>query len=179
MWVRDIVDLQWEVSRLRRWKVNFLIARAYEPLYAVLESLVAEETGGNDADTGDNDADTGDNDADTSDMDYERDDAGHAKLQMSCLAEQWVQRDPNAIEDINDILACHNLTIDAVMAQVLSENLDDVEHIERMCAMAEARRNMVLREIDRHRATLGYDLRRTISQVEDGQVKVMQENSPA
>lgn len=46
------------------------------------------------------------------------------------------------------------LTNDAVMAQTLALKIDQVERIDRVIADAEARRNVALREIDRHRATL-------------------------
>ncbi len=38
------------------------------------------------------------------------------------------------------------------MAQTLDLKLDTIERIERMTMQAEARRNMTLREIDRHSA---------------------------
>ena len=44
--------------------------------------------------------------------------------------------------------------MDDVMAQTLQLTLDTVERVDRMLANAEARRNNVLLEIDRHRATL-------------------------
>jgi hypothetical protein len=40
------------------------------------------------------------------------------------------------------------------MAQTLSVKLDDIERINRMTALAEARRNAILREIDGHREIL-------------------------
>jgi hypothetical protein len=41
--------------------------------------------------------------------------------------------------------------MDSVMAQTLSLKLDVIQTIDRMIATAEARRNGILREIDRHR----------------------------
>ncbi len=54
------------------------------------------------------------------------------------------------------------------MAQTLSENLDFVERIERMITIKESCRNAILREIDRHRATLAHALRATVHQLEHG-----------
>ena len=43
-----------------------------------------------------------------------------------------------------------------------------------MLALMEARRNATLREIDRHRQTLGQKLRRAAQQLEDGQFRVIE-----
>ena len=67
--------------------------------------------------------------------------------------------------------------MDAVMAQTLSLKLDDLERIERMIAVAEARRNIILREIEWHRAMLSQMLRRAVRQVEDGQLRVIENDS--
>jgi hypothetical protein len=153
IWVRDIVDLVWEVFRLRRLKANLMTASAYRALLTVLDPLLDED--GESDETGDPDGETGGIDS-------------HA------LAKEWVRRNPDAIKEVNRILASADVTMDAVMAQMLSENIDHVERIERMIAMAEARRNVVLREIDRHRATLGQDLRRTVQHIEDGKFQVIE-----
>jgi hypothetical protein len=80
------------------------------------------------------------------------------------LVENWAARKPEAIEEVNRRLAAAGLTIDAVMAQALCAHLDDIKGIEAMIAMAEARRNGALCEIERHRATLAHRLRQTIQQ---------------
>ena len=63
------------------------------------------------------------------------------------------------------------------MSRTLSLKLDDIERIERMIAMAEARRNIILREIEWHREMLSQTLRRAVQQVEDGQLRVIESNS--
>ena len=40
VWVRDIVDLSWEVLRLRRLKASLMTATAYEGLHKILEPLL-------------------------------------------------------------------------------------------------------------------------------------------
>jgi hypothetical protein len=82
------------------------------------------------------------------------------------LVENWAARKPEAIEEVNRRLAAAGLTIDAVMAQALCEHLDDIKGIEAMIAMAEARRNGALCEIERHRATLAHRLRQTVQQID-------------
>ena len=55
------------------------------------------------------------------------------------------------------------------MAQTLSAKLDDIERIDRMLANAEARRHLVLREIDRHRAAVAARLRNATEAIEDAE----------
>ena len=50
--------------------------------------------------------------------------------------------------------------LNEVMAQTLSINLDDIERIDRMTALSQARRDPILREIEGHRETLSVNLRR-------------------
>src|SRR5215472_738657 len=58
-------------------------------------------------------------------------------------------------------------SVERAYARALAFRLEEVERIDRMIASAEARRNGVLREIERHRATLGQELRRLLPQAED------------
>ena len=45
IWVRDVVDLTWEVFRLRRLKANLMTAAAYEGLARVLQPLLRWKSG--------------------------------------------------------------------------------------------------------------------------------------
>jgi hypothetical protein len=82
------------------------------------------------------------------------------------LAEAWATRRPDAIAAIGEALDSAGFGIDVVMAQTYSLKLGDLERIDRLIANAEARRNATLREIDRHRDTLGQKLRRVVEQLE-------------
>ncbi len=88
---------------------------------------------------------------------------------LAGLVEAWARREPSAIKRVNRLLASAELTMDAVMAHALRENLDFMERVDRMIAMAEGRRDAILREIDRRRATLGHTLRRAVEQIEGGE----------
>ena len=59
------------------------------------------------------------------------------------------------------------LSVEDVMATTLDYKLDSYERLDRMLSSAEARRNNALREIDRHRSSLGAAVRRVIDEVED------------
>jgi hypothetical protein len=98
-------------------------------------------------------------------------------LQEGGLAKAWAAREKKAIEWVNELLAAAGLTMDAVMAQTLSINLNDIERIERMIANAEARRNAILREVERHRATWGENLRRAAQQAEDIEFEIIENKS--
>ena len=99
-------------------------------------------------------------------------------LEEGDLAEAWAARKQSAIGRVDKLLASEGLTVDAVMAQTLSINLNDIELIDRMIAAAEARRSAILREVDRHRTTWGQDLRRAVQQAEDVEFEVI-EDRPA
>ena len=90
------------------------------------------------------------------------------------LVQSWAARDPAAIKTVEEGLASTGLTVDAVTAQTLSVKIDDIERIDRMIMTAEARRNAVLREVDRHRANLAQALRRASQAVEDAQFEVVE-----
>ena len=69
-------------------------------------------------------------------------------------------------------------SVEGAYARALAFRLDEIERIDRMIASAEARRNGVLREIERHRATLGQELRRLVPHAEDAEFEVV-ESPPA
>jgi hypothetical protein len=140
IWVRDLVDLTWDVFRLRRLKANVMMANAHKGLSEILAPLV----GSSEAET---------------------------------LAEAWAARKSDVAKEVDKALASAGLGMDAVMVQTLSLKLDDIERIEHMIAIAEARRNTTLREIDRHRETLGEKLRRAVEQLEDRQLRVIESSS--
>jgi hypothetical protein len=140
IWVREDVDLVWEIFRLRRLKWTLLAANAQEGLIKVLAPLI----GWGEANT---------------------------------LADAWFARKPSAIKRVEKMLASADLSIDAIMAQTLSIKLDDIERIDRMIAVAEARHNAILREIDRHREVLSQNLRRAVQDVEDGPLQVIENTS--
>jgi hypothetical protein len=68
--------------------------------------------------------------------------------------------------------------MDDFFAEGLIGDLDNIERIDRLTAIAESRRNAILREIDRRRAVLGQALRTKVQEVEDGEFEEI-ETSPA
>jgi hypothetical protein len=82
-------------------------------------------------------------------------------------AVQWMSGDRATRIQFENLLTKAGLSMEDVMAEALSINIDVTERIDRMLASNEARRNNALREIDRHRETLGSAVRQAIEEVED------------
>jgi len=96
------------------------------------------------------------------------------RSQAETLAEGWAARKSDVIEEVNKTLTSAGLTNDTILAQTFSLKVNDIERIQNMIALAEARRNAILREIDRHRQTLGQKLRRAAQQIEDVEFRVIE-----
>ena len=94
------------------------------------------------------------------------------------LTHDYAQRKPPAIKLIHKFLARTGSSIDALVAKALAEELDNIERIDRLTAIAETRRNAMLREIDRRRAVLGETLRRQVQEVE-GEFEVIEKTAEA
>jgi hypothetical protein len=141
IWVRDVVDLTWEIFRGRRLK-NCLVATAVpSALREILSPLV---------------------------------DAQAYSEWMNTLVKQWTAQKPSAIKRVNKYLASKKLTFDTVIAQALRSEINTIERIDRSIAIAEARRNAVLREIDRRRATFAQTLRGKVHEIEDAEFETIE-----
>jgi hypothetical protein len=75
------------------------------------------------------------------------------------MAVGWARRDGERIRQVEGLLDQTGLTVEHIMAETLADRIDDIERIDRMIASAEQRRGAMLREIDRHRASLASLLR--------------------
>jgi hypothetical protein len=93
------------------------------------------------------------------------------------LAKAWRARDRGAIEEVDELLASAGLSMDEVMAETLALVLDHVERIDHMIERLELRRNGTLHEVDRHREALGRDLRWAAQQVEDGELRAIEDKA--
>jgi len=76
------------------------------------------------------------------------------------LSRTWALGDEKALCEVERLLDRAGLTIDAVMARTLAARIDDVERIDRMIIIAEARRDAVLREIRSRRLAFAQALQR-------------------
>jgi hypothetical protein len=96
------------------------------------------------------------------------------RSQAETLAEGWAVRKPDVVEEVTKTLTSAGLTTDSIVAQTFALQVNDIERIQHLMALAEARRNATLREIDRHRQTLGQKLRRAAQQLEHGEFEVIE-----
>ena len=138
IWVRDVVDLTFQVFRLRRLTANLMRVNEYKGLTETLTPLVG-------------------------------------RMQAETLAEGWAARKSDVVEEVNKTLTSAGLSTDSILAQTFCLKVNDIERIEYMMALAEMRRNSTLREIDRHRQTLGQKLRRAAQQLEDGLFRAIEQ----
>jgi hypothetical protein len=90
------------------------------------------------------------------------------------FTKEYTRRKPNAVKLIDGLLAKASVSIDALALNVLAEELDHIERIDRLATNAENRRNATLREIDQRRAVLGETLRRRVQEVEDRAFEVIE-----
>jgi len=96
------------------------------------------------------------------------------------LVQEYVRREPDAVTLVEELLSDAGTSMDTLVAKALAlaANLDVIERIDRLTAVAEGRRNASLREIDRRRVVLAETLRRTVQEVEDPEFEVI-ETTPA
>ena len=90
------------------------------------------------------------------------------------LAQKYMQGERGAIKLIDQVLSDASQSLDGLMANALVKQLDHIERIDRLAAVAESRRNTSLREIDRRRAVLGETLRRKVQEIEDAEFQVIE-----
>jgi hypothetical protein len=140
---RDVVDLTWEILRLRRSKGGLLRAGTSKGVRRILSTLGYRHT------------------------DYVLDD----------FAEKWASGDAGKHREFEEILKNSGFAMDEVMAEAFVAVIDPFERIDRLLASAEARRNNALREIDRHRETLGAAMRRGVEEVQDAEFQDVETGS--
>jgi hypothetical protein len=75
------------------------------------------------------------------------------------IATGWAGRDGERVKQVEGLLDQAGLTMEHIIAETLADRIDDIERIDRMIASAEQRRSAMLREVDRHRASLASRLR--------------------
>lgn|SRR5262245_10837507 len=148
IWVREIVDHIWENLRHRRHQTAFIQAAVLQRLEKVLPRVSQPASRGGSL--------------------VERMHAAEEALKAPAeLVSQLSAGEPAAIRRVNELLESIGLTIDSVVAQAVSHELDKIERFNRLIANVEWRRNALLREIERRRAGFAQKLRNEIHKIED------------
>jgi len=65
-------------------------------------------------------------------------------------------------------------TIESLMIGYLNNKLDYIERVDRLISIAEGRRNASLREIDRRRSVLGEKVRRSVQEIEERELPLIE-----
>jgi len=102
------------------------------------------------------------------------------------LTQEYQRGEPRAIKQVTKVLASSGRTMDDLIAIAVNDktgfgsdhdHLTILERIDHLTTVAETRRNVTLREIERRRTRLGEALRRQVQEVE-GEFEVI-EKTPA
>jgi hypothetical protein len=99
--------------------------------------------------------------------------------QANGLARSWAARKPGSVAAVEEHLVAAGSGLEGVVAEGLCIEIGNVERIDRMIMAAEARRNAALREMDRHRVTLGPRLRQAVLEAEAQEVAFADERAAA
>jgi len=121
IYLKDCVDLTWEIQRYRRAKAGIIDVTRKEALRSILESILDEE-----------------------DVDQGR------FSQASLKAHAWYMS-PSMREELTALLARHGLDENAITSQALALRARELAKIEQMLASAEQRRSSMFREIAAYR----------------------------
>jgi len=202
MFVVDLLDLQWEVMRLRRVKSSLLKASGEKALQAFLPEVLDFELckksyearltevlrplskGQPDGFVENLAHDYIENDPASvqkvdkvlapEDFEEIRDLAKVETVQE--LMKAYVRRKPGAITQVAKILASNNHTMDDLMASALNATslFITMERIDGLISDLERRRNTSLREMHRHREALGRAMRQNVQQIEEGDYETIE-----
>jgi hypothetical protein len=85
------------------------------------------------------------------------------------IVNGWSRRDTAAMKTVAELLEKAELDQDSIAAQTFAVKLETFDRIDALISRTEARRNLVLREIDRHRNVLVQRLREAANEIEDAQ----------
>jgi hypothetical protein len=140
MWVKDIVDLIWEVLRYRRFRAVIIDAARHDALDATARSL-AIGCG---------------------------DDPGDGERLSDHAGGRWLS-DPAAKSEVLHILGAHGMSEETIAAEAFLRRGDDIERIEKLLISAERRRDAVLREIAAYREVFAARARVAAERIIDAQ----------
>ena len=141
VWLKDVVDLVWDVQRLRRLRTALLVTARITAMARILRPLMeldvfnTLEVFGQDA--------------------------------VAKTANGWARGETKAVQKAEELLSEHGLSIDAVIANAFVRHMGALESIERMMATAEIRRDRILNEIEKRRDAIAWRLREAASNVID------------
>ena len=145
IWTRDLADVAWAIFRLRRIQAAYLSAKVWDVANDKASSI-----------------------AEADPQLFE----GPEKEEMTRLLssdselswEELVAQNPRANKKFQKFWASAKATLDmdTIQANIMKNEIDTIERIERLIVIAEQRFDAVIREVDRHRVT-----QKVLSSVQD------------
>ena len=150
IWAREIVDLIWETQRWRRHQAGLIKTALAQPLEGALKPFIPKGDPG-----------------DTNFTARVKAEANWINAAPKLVRER-VAGDAAAIQRVEELLASAGLTMDDIIARAVTHELEKIERFNRLIASAEWRRNALLREIDRRRASFAQKLRE-VAKIEDAE----------
>ena len=157
IWIKDVADLTWEILRYRRIKESWLGVVKSDALELELEYVLdkkAEIAVGRLSES------------ERAHYEREAHEDPDPLSEETKLVKKWASGDSVAMKQIVKLLSWDNETLDTVEAKAFVEQLDKIEALQRFIATLEARRDAVVREIDRRRAVFAQLLRAKLQDVE-------------
>lgn len=133
IWVKDVVDLIWEAKRLRRWRGQILVHAQVKAVGELIITAIQDVRG---VDI------NGDEDA-----------------LIDRLSTGWAVGSKKEKRQVDEILRTRGLAAENVTAHSFLLNLPAIERIDRLASAADQRRDALLREIERKRASFAQQVR--------------------
>jgi hypothetical protein len=160
IWMREITDLIWENLRWRRQLTSFIKTAVAQRLEKIPQPLVSKP-------------------ASRKGSFLARMHAAEEALDAAPNpVRTWTAADPAAKQRVDELLTSAGLTMDDLTAQAVAQELDKIESFNRLIASAEWRRNTLLREIERRRASFAQKLRNEVHKIEDAEFKTIEAGEP-
>jgi hypothetical protein len=181
IWVHETADLTWEIIRYRLLATTSLNTRISDARDHELDSAVDEELEWIIDQNWDPSREEPEGhlekmvwQADRA-IERQKNPSGQTEPRSRDEWRETLVQDPAVVRKLEKVRAraASDLDINGLAAQAFIEKLQYVERINQMTALAEARRNSILREIDRRRAMFAKTLRAATSEIEDSEFNAM------
>ena len=152
IYVRDFVDLTWEIVRHRRHKASFIEAAVPRALEEALEPIVNRTI-------------------EACGVDWLKIEVrvGLKPTPTQRLVSAWIVRDRDAVKDVNKMLNGAELTMEDINARAMALAMDDLIQLDRLSLRAEVSRSAALAELERWRFGFAERLRNAAQDTVDGE----------
>jgi hypothetical protein len=143
IWTHDFVDITWEIRQLRRAKMVLV----ENGIAAALEAALLPS------------------------FNPKREPWYPEELKE--LVGNWTAGDQAATNKVEKLLAAAKLTKNKISYSAFLNKIHTIEQLDRLIAASESRRNAILREIERHRASVADALQKEIIEAEEANFQTL------